>query len=141
MMMTEAQLPMVALATMNDTHLEELILINKISAAIAGRDRGQVSRLLEALATHTVGHFGGEEAMMREGGFPPYLMHRAEHERALQEMRMQLLIWNDRHDFDVLAQYIDETLPEWIVSHIRSMDTVTANYLVHGVSSCGGGTC
>ncbi len=140
-MMTETQLPLVALAAMNDTHLEELILINKISAAIAEGNQGQVTQLLDRLAMHTVEHFTAEEAMMREGGFPPYPMHRAEHERALQELRIQLLIWNDKHDFDVLAHYIDETLPEWIVSHIRTMDTVTANYLVHGAAPCGGGAC
>ena len=140
-MISQESLPMVALGSMNDTHLEELLLINRLSETIARRDASQVTELFDALVAHTVEHFGGEETMMREKGFPPYAMHRGEHERALDAMRMQLMLWNDRRDFDALAHYIDELLPEWIAHHIRTMDTVTANFLAHGVSPCGSGRC
>ncbi len=140
-MITQEQLPLVAMGSMNDTHLEELILINRLSEAIAARQIESVSEWLEALVDHTVEHFGGEEVMMREKAFPPYLMHKGEHDRALSEMRAQLASWQNRNDFDSLAYYVNVTLPQWIMVHIQTMDTVTANFLLSGVSPCSSGRC
>jgi hemerythrin len=140
-MIPQEQLPLVAMPSMNDTHLEELILINHLSDALAARDAQQVSELLGALVAHTVEHFGGEEVMMREKAFPPYPMHKGEHDRALAEMRAQLASWQNRKDFDSLAYYVNVTLAQWIMVHIQTMDTVTANFLISGVSPCSSRHC
>ncbi len=140
-MLTQEQLPMVAMPSMNDTHLEELLLINRILEAVEARDAEAVDALFEALTEHTLEHFSGEEAMMREKRFPPYLMHKSEHDRALNEMRMALTLWRQHRDFERLRYYIETTLVDWVVNHIQTMDTVTANFLAHGVSPCGGGAC
>lgn len=140
-MIYEEQLPMVAMPQMNDTHLEEVILINRIDAAIAARDAERVGALLEELLAHTVVHFETEEAMMREQRFPPYLMHKSEHDRALGEMRIHVGAWKEQGDFALLERYIGDALPQWIVQHVGTMDMVTANFLVNGVSPCGSGAC
>ena len=140
-MISDEQIPMVAMPGMNDTHLEEAILINRLSGAIAERDVQSVTALMENLVEHTVDHFASEEKMMQEKRFPPYMMHKGEHDRALNEMRMQLTMWNQEHDFEVLRFYVEVTLVDWIMGHIRTMDTVTAKFLVHGISPCGGGEC
>jgi hemerythrin len=140
-MMRQEELPMVAVAGMNDTHLEEMILINKISEAIAQKDEAKVTELMEALLEHTIVHFSGEEAMMREKRFPPYPMHKGEHDRALGELSAQLKLWKKHHDLALLSRYIDGTLPQWVVQHIRTMDTATANFLAGGTSPCSSGHC
>lgn len=140
-MITQEQLPLVAMPSMNDTHLEELILINRLSDALDARDAEAVTAIAEALVAHTVEHFGGEEVMMREQQFPPYPMHKGEHDRALSEMRAQVASWHSRHDFDSLAYYVNVTLPQWIMVHIQTMDTVTASFLVSGISPCSSGHC
>lgn len=140
-MLYQEQLPMVAMPSMNDTHLEEVILINKISEAIGARDTEGIGRLLNELLEHTVAHFETEEEMMREKRFPPYLMHKGEHDRALNEMRLQAALWKEKSDFELLAHYIDKVLPQWIVQHIGTMDIVTANFLANGISPCGSGGC
>jgi hemerythrin len=141
MMISDEQLPMVAMPSMNDTHLEEAILINRLSEAIAERDSQIITTLMENLVEHTVNHFASEEKMMQEKRFPPYMMHKGEHDRALNEMQMQQKMWNQEQDYEVLKFYIEVTQVDWIMKHIRTMDTVTANFLVHGISPCGGGEC
>ena len=140
-MLYDEQLPMVAMPLMNDTHLEEVILINKIAEAIEKRDAEEVDGLLDDLLAHTLIHFQTEESMMREKGFPPYPMHKGEHDRALDEMRKQVASWKAQGDFEALERYIGTTLPQWIIQHIGTMDMVTANFLVNGISPCGSGGC
>ena len=140
-MLYEEQLPMVAMPSMNDTHLEEVILINRISEAIRNQDAGSVGLLIDELLAHTIVHFETEERMMREQRFPPYPMHKGEHDRALNEMRQQVASWKESEDFAALADYIGRTLPQWIVQHIGTMDMVTANFLASGISPCASGGC
>lgn len=140
-MIYEAQLPRVALDGMNDTHLEELIVINAISAALAARDENAVTEGLKQLVEHTHEHFAGEEQMMIAQAFPPYPMHKGEHDRALEVLHAVVGAWSEQHNFDLLARYIDHELPRWVIHHIETMDTVTANFLAHGVSPCGAQAC
>ncbi len=128
-MLTEDILPRVALPSMNDTHLEELLIINEIMHAIDVHDIEETDALLSELISHTLSHFGGEEEQMRLHQFPPYPMHKGEHDRALEELKAQIASWHNRRDFASLSYYIKTTLPRWIVQHVLTMDTVTANYL------------
>ena len=135
-MMTQEQLPMVAMASMNDTHLEDIILFNRLSGVIAQRDIEAISQVLNELLEHTIEHFSGEEKMMLEKEFPPYSMHKGEHENALANMREEITLWNQNHDFNRIGHYANVTLPQWLIQHVSTLDMVTAQFLVTGVSPC-----
>lgn len=141
LLILESQLPMVELSSMNDTHLEDILIINKISSAIEKKDTTAISLLMKELVEHTVEHFSGEEKMMLEKKFPPYFMHKSEHDRALDELREQEVLWSENQDLVYLKNYIETTLKNWIINHIQTMDTVTAKFLVSGVSPCSTGIC
>jgi len=130
MIMTEAELPKVALASMNDTHLEDLIMINELSQLIEEEKTEAITEKLDALIEHTIEHFSAEEKMMLEKAFPPYPMHKAEHDRALAQMKEIVASWKSNNDINVLRHYIETTMPSWLVQHVSTMDTVTARYLV-----------
>lgn len=133
-MLSEETLPRVALPSMNDTHLEEMLILNELMRAIDVHDEEETDALLDELIEHTLAHFGSEEEMMRAQKFLPYPMHKFEHDRALEELRTQVASWRNRRDFASLSYYIKTTLPHWIIHHVRTMDTVTANFLAQGVS-------
>jgi hemerythrin len=135
-MITQEQLPMVAMSSMNDTHLEDIILFNRLSNVIAQRDIEATSQVLNELLEHTMEHFSGEEKMMLEKEFPPYSMHKSEHENALASMREEINFWNQKHDFNSIGHYANVTLPQWLIQHVSTLDTVTAQFLVTGVSPC-----
>lgn len=140
-MITQDQLPMVAMASMNDTHLEDIIIINKLSAAVDKKDIDSTSSTLAELVEHTIAHFSGEEEMMREKKFPPYPVHKGEHDRVLNELKSIEKRFNEVQDFQLIKAYVDGSLIPWLINHIQTLDTVTAQFLETGVSPCSGGAC
>lgn len=128
-MLTQEQLPMVALPSMNDTHLEELILINKLHSAARNREIKTVSDTLKELYEHTVIHFSDEEDMMEETLFPAYQMHANEHNKHLNEFRHLMDHFETNKDPKAIVVYIEGALIPWLIQHIQTMDTVTAQFL------------
>ena len=129
-MISQEQLPMVAMPSMNDTHLEDVILINQLSSAAQSKNHAATKIFLDELVAHTIAHFSGEEAMMQEANFPPYPIHKAEHDRVLKELENVRKIFSEGEgDFTLVTSYIDGSLIPWLINHIETLDTVTAMYL------------
>jgi hemerythrin len=40
------------------------------------------------------------------------------------------------NEIGMMKQYISQTVPQWFVQHIQSMDTVTAMFFKSGLSPC-----
>ncbi|WP_345975491.1 hemerythrin family protein [Sulfurimonas sp. HSL3-7] len=129
MLIRQEELPMVALASMNDTHLEDIIMINELAQLIEDKKVDEISRKLDVMLAHTVEHFGAEEKMMLEKAFPAYLMHKNEHERALAQMKEAVESWKKHKNLEELRDYIEAVMPAWLVQHVSTMDTVTARFL------------
>lgn len=140
-MLTQDQLPMVAMPSMNDTHLEDMIIINKLSKAALEENAQALSDTLAELVEHTIAHFEGEEEMMREKKFPPYPIHKAEHDRVLAELKSVTQHFQERQDFRAITAYVDGALVPWLIQHIETLDTVTAMFLTTGESPCSTGAC
>ncbi|KIM11800.1 MAG: hypothetical protein KU38_06435 [Sulfurovum sp. FS08-3] len=142
MLISQDEMPLVAMEFMNAVHSEDIGIINELFALVVAYDRGKSS--IEAIndkyqewIAHTVEHFRGEEVMMIEKGFPPYAMHKGEHDRALDEMKRIFQEWQKTMDSSVLKIYLIEIVPLWLTNHIASMDTVTARFFDTGFSPCG----
>lgn len=127
---------MVAMPSMNDTHLEDIIIINKLSKAVKDVDAKATSTILAELIEHTIEHFSGEEEMMRKKKFPPYPVHKAEHDRVLHELQSITKRFNEEQDFLLISAYVEGSLEPWLINHIQTLDTVTAMFLENGVSTC-----
>jgi len=135
-MIAPEQLPMVAMPSMNDTHLEDVILINQLSAAAQSKNFAATKIFLEELVEHTIAHFSGEEAMMKEHNFPPYQIHKAQHDRVLQEIKNVTKIFSEGEgDFSLVTAYVDGSLTPWLIDHIQTLDTVTAIFLVNATKA------
>jgi len=146
MLITWDEIPKVDMDFMNEVHKEDVDIINTIFEHILTYDDSQesaeaIDKLYEEWIEHTVVHFENEEIKMREMRFPPYLAHKGEHDRALQEMRNLFAYWQQQRDIKALKIYFIETLPAWLHTHIATMDTVTARFFATGQSPCGGGVC
>ncbi len=142
MLLLKDEMPLVAMEFMNAVHLEDIEIINELFALIVAYDKGkssieEINQKYQEWIAHTVEHFRGEEVMMVEKGFPPYAMHKGEHDRALDEMRGIFQEWQKTMDSSVLKIYLIEVLPFWLINHINTMDTVTARFFDTGFSPCG----
>jgi len=128
-------IPQVALSFINDDHREEGRLLNDLCDAVKGHRTGQVPvetvlHRFEALLQHTKEHFGREEEAMREVAFPPYPVHKGEHDRVVDEMESEETHFRETGDTARLWSYVSEGIPAWFVPHIQSMDAVTAQFVV-----------
>ena len=128
-MITQEQLPMVAMPSMNDTHLEETFIINKLDKAAAENDVTAVAETLKELLEHTTMHFFDEEDMMEEALFPAFQMHKEKHDRHLHELKSVIKYFDEHQDTRAITAYVQGNLTPWLINHIETMDTVTAQFL------------
>ena len=127
-------IPQVALDFVNQDHREEALRLNELVEAVealrAGRTGPEpVVARFEALFDHTRDHFGREDQVMREHGFPAYPVHHGEHERVLEELAAEGRNFGETCDAERLRLYLTVTVPAWFVNHIQSMDRVTAQFV------------
>lgn len=122
-------IPLVAYPPMNDVHHEEVALITTLLTHVQSHDIDAIDTSLEGLLAHTRDHFANEERLMREVGFPPYMMHLGEHTRFLHEFQYIVLQWRSDRDIERLHEYLSSTLPMWLENHIATMDTITAQFI------------
>ncbi len=135
-------IPQVAMAFMNDVHTEDVDIINKVYERILGyledasaENAAAIDVEYENWYGHTLDHFEGEEIKMLELNFPPYGMHKNEHDKALQRMESIYRSWKQNRDIIALKHYIAEEIPLWLTTHIQTMDTVTALFFQQQLST------
>ena len=124
------QLPQVAVESINEVHAEEVQIVNTLLEALeSGADFETVSARLDAVLGHMAEHFAGEEALMIEHRFPMYRLHKGEHDKILQQARYAQTEWRNRKDPEVLREYFEEEIGDWLDQHIKAMDTPLAQFL------------
>ena len=141
MLFDPKEIPQVDMDFMNKTHEEEINLINTIHQHIedyngSNDDNKKIDTLYEEWIEHTIAHFNAEETKMKDMKFPPYLAHKGEHDKALQDMKNVFDSWKKERDINMLKHYINIITPQWFMMHVTSMDTVTASFFATGVSPC-----
>lgn len=129
-----SEIPQIAVDSMNQTHLDEVILINQLGAliehALQGEEKKELitDKLLEWIE-HTQDHFSGENQLMEEFGFPAYPVHAGEHQKVLAQMELLQGQWLLNAELLPLAEFVFNEWPTWFDNHVNSMDMVTAHYL------------
>lgn len=134
MLIDKTQVPEVAVASMHETHLREVDLINALHELIQQKRAGipvddALTASIDEFESHVVQHFAGEEQLMRDTGFPAYPVHKGEHERVLTHIRQHTLAWREASDLEPLAVYLETIHPQWAHNHIATMDMMTAFFI------------
>ncbi len=123
------QVPEVAVASMNATHAEELGLIERLLAALDDEDAEAARAMAEDLAAHVQEHFSREERLMEQYGFPPYPIHKAEHDRVRPLVAGACAAADDAKGRAALARFLREEFIPWLEHHVATMDMATAHFL------------
>lgn len=124
--------PQVALDFMNRDHAEFVTMQQEVLQLLdAAAAPEALDALLDKLVVHTQHHFAEEEQAMQTGHFPPYPMHKMEHDRVLADVMRRVEIWKSGRDALALRQFMTCALAEWFVNHVSMMDFVTARYLAN----------
>jgi hemerythrin len=122
--------PQVALDFMNRDHAEFIALRDKLLGLLAAQaPETGVDSLLDQLLEHTHHHFAEEERLMQETRFPPYRMHKGEHDNVLTDMSAQIEQWKQGRNTVALSEWLDGAVGDWFVNHVNTMDFVTAGFI------------
>jgi len=130
-MIDHSALPQVAFEEMNKVHNEEATLLNTLEELLKSspNDHEAIAICLHEIIEHTRWHFGNEERLMREVGFPAFTMHEGEHIKVFNEMQRIVSQWLSTKNNDLLHDYFLGSMQEWLHTHIMTMDTVTAQFI------------
>ncbi|MBT3203570.1 MAG: hemerythrin family protein [Gammaproteobacteria bacterium] len=138
--LTPESIPLVSINFMNQTHLEEVDMVNALMDAIRAKQSGtqndnEISSQLTEWLEHTKAHFARENELMQETGFPAMPVHVDEHEIAFNRMQTVVTAWEQNKDLDLLNDYVFTLWPNWFKAHVSSMDKITAEFaLMNGFS-------
>ncbi len=130
-MIKRNDIPLVSLDIMNDVHLEEATMLYGLLEQLeseAGFDK--ITASLNTFVAYMQAHFMSEESLMKEANYPSIRMHKAEHDRVLQEARFVEMEWRNRKSAHVLREYLEGDIVPWLEQHIKAMDTPMADFVM-----------
>ena len=104
-------LPQVNVHDMDLMHREELEVLQRLLVALESEDDVIVERRFDALSDHMQKHFAFEERLMHACHYPMQRLHKGEHDKTLNRMRMMEMEWRTRRDRGALCAYLDEEIP------------------------------
>ena len=127
---------LVDLNFMNQTHFEEVEMVNALMEQVNARLSGEqnnilISQQLAQWLQHTQAHFARENQLMQETGFPAFSIHSDEHNIALNRMQTVIDAWEQNEDIELLKDYVFTLWPNWFKAHISTMDKMTAEFAVN----------
>jgi len=127
------QVEEMSVAQMQETHENEIKILNAIDNLAIDYDRKEVTlEELEAkineYVEHVHKHFANEEELMQKYNFPSYDMHKTAHDMFLEELDHAIKNWKRYDNIEKITNFIRRT-PEWIVLHVNTVDVPTANFL------------
>ncbi|MGN0298561.1 MAG: bacteriohemerythrin [Lachnospiraceae bacterium] len=115
---------------MIDSQHKELIeKINRLMESVElGNDQQVALKTLDYLMDYTQFHFGAEEKLQEEIGYPALAEHKKEHAKLVQ-------VVNDLHELleedgvtQNFADRVNENVIEWLYTHIKGFDRSVAEY-------------
>ena len=116
---------------MNEVHIEEVHIINRLFENLnTHSDFEIISQTLQNLLEHMQEHFSSEEKIMRELHYPSLQMHKADHDKVLNQARYAEMQWRNTKDVDELREYLEDDVVAWLDQHIKAMDTPMSDYVL-----------
>jgi hemerythrin len=119
----------VGIASIDQQHRKLLNLINNLQTAVNYKTGAEFEReALDELVDYTKTHFGYEEDLMEQHGYPDFTTHRAEHE--LMIARVEQVLAEYQKDQDSAMQNAVDFLKDWLIRHINGTDKKYSSFLI-----------
>jgi len=127
----ELTLPQLPVAFMNEDHAHAEALWREMRAALSETpaDMARFVSAFRAFVEHNRAHFAREEDVMKRYAFPPYPVHKAEHDRVLAELADMLAAAEAGKGPEQFSRAVEQDIPTWLQQHVQSMDLVTARWI------------
>lgn len=106
----------------DEDHRKLMEMLGKLHSALLGGAAGEdVNKFLADVRTRVAEHFALEERMMQATAYPDLALHKADHERLLEEI---VDIMAKSRGFDEVApDLLGVQLEDWFAVHFRTHDS------------------
>jgi hemerythrin-like metal-binding protein len=114
----------------DDQHKTWIQRLNDLSEAIEARvGLNEAANTLDFLVSYTNFHFATEEREMAASGYPGAFEHGQKHQELRQTLTGLLQDYDEDGATHRLVTAVDTFLRNWLLRHIREVDTRFARYL------------
>jgi hemerythrin len=113
----------------DEQHREMFRRAQALVDAMSRGDRAEVARHFDFLGGHVLEHFGAEERLMLETGFPGLGVHKAEHDRFVRDYRALRALFERHGIVPALTVKTGIWLADWLERHIGGADQRLAGHL------------
>ncbi|MBS6644703.1 MAG: hemerythrin family protein [Clostridiaceae bacterium] len=116
---------------MIDSQHKELIerINNLLVKAENKPDKVDSIKMLDHLAEYTEFHFGEEEKLQKEIGYPGMAEHLKKHEELRQSVQeLYDMLEEQEGPTDAFVEQVNKKVLEWLFSHIQGFDRSVAEY-------------
>ena len=93
--------------------------INALRIAQGKGDRGAVAKTIDDVIDYTQSHFGFEEALLEDAGYPLLNAHKRVHELFIRRVGVLYQRFKSGED---IAQELHNVLARWLITHIQTED-------------------
>ena len=109
-------------------------LIDKIDKLLVCCEEGggkvQAIKMLDYLAEYTEFHFGEEEKLQEEVGYPGLKEHKQKHEEFKNTLRtLEEFLEESEGPTEAFVEKVQETVVTWLFNHIKGFDRSVAEYI------------
>lgn len=118
----------IGIVGIDEEHKDLFGLFNAVEASLERRDLRDFRRRYKALTESVRRHFGHEEQVMRNIGFPDLRRHRAEHAKLLQDAE-DFGYSISRHFGAEECAAVARYLRHWLLGHMIQMDSRIRDFL------------
>ena len=119
----------VGIDSIDQQHRKLVNLINQLQTAVDYSTGEEFEReALDELVDYTKTHFGYEEGLMEEYGYPDFEPHKAQHRKMIAKVEEVLAEYEQDHDraMDNAVTF----LKNWLINHINGTDKQYSSYLI-----------
>jgi hemerythrin len=107
-------------------------LIDRLNAVVSMGEKSvskeETQKTLDLLGDYIVKHFGDEEALQRQSGYPQYEWHKGQHQiyiDAFKKLEQEFAANGVSMKF---TRDLNSSIINWIVKHIKSVDVALGKY-------------
>lgn len=125
------EIPQLPVAFMNEDHGHAAVQIETMKTVLSAyhHSREPLAQACRVFLAHSREHFAREEAAMQASGFPPFHIHKGEHDRVLAWLQNLIEGIDAGLDIAVVTKTVEHEIPAWFVQHIQTMDRATAAWI------------
>lgn len=120
----------VGIDVIDKQHMRIVEYINELTQAIEGNSPNRRKIILDILndtIDYTESHFGFEEAMMEDAGYPFLRAHRKVHELFVHKV---VTLKTQLENGEDIAVELRDALSRWLLNHIRNEDADYSKWVV-----------